>query len=104
MKLYHATPRKNIDSIKATGIDPDYSTGKIVAVWLHTKSRREWAVLHTQRRHNVGASDIVIIEVEVPREDLRRRYKGIWSTANVVTNFKSIMSADELSVSPITGN
>ena len=102
MRLYHATPRRNLESIKATGIDPSYSLGKIEAVWLHTESRRHWAILHTQKRHKTD--DIVVIEVEVKREDLTRRYPGLWSTPMVVTDFKSFTHADELSESPIADN
>ena len=102
MRLYHATPRRNLDSIKATGIDPKYSTGKIVAVWMHTKGRREWAILHTQRWHD--ETDIVVIEIEVPRAKLRRRGKGLWSCSDIVADFKSFTDADEFSKSPIEGN
>ena len=102
MRLYHATPKRNIESIKANGIDPVYSLGKIEAVWMLTKSRRHWAILHTQKRH--GDEDIVVIEIEANRKDLTRRGKGLWSTPKIVTNFKSFTDADELSKSPIIGN
>ena len=102
MRLYHATPRRNIESIKANGLDPKHSTGKIIAVWMHTKSRCEWTILHTQRRH--GDTDIVVIEVEVPRDQLTRRGKGLWSCPGIVKNFKSFTDADEFSKSPIEGN
>ena len=46
MKLYHATTAKNLDSIKAVGLDPNRSLGAKKLVWLHTASRREWAILH----------------------------------------------------------
>ena len=51
MKLYHATPKRNLDRIQATGLDPNRSTGKEAVVWLHTQSRREWAILHVLQRH-----------------------------------------------------
>ena len=51
MILYHATPRKHLATIEAEGLDPMKSTGKRKEVYLHTASKRAWAVLHTQRRH-----------------------------------------------------
>lgn len=102
MRLYHATPRSNIESIKATGIDPSYSQGKIIAVWMHTKSRREWAILHTQRRHKTD--DIIVIEIEVPRDKLTRRGKGLWSCPEIVADFRSFTDAEEFSKSPIVDN
>ena len=51
MILYHATPKSNLKSIEANGLQPRRSTGKIKGVWLHTASRRHWAILHTMKRH-----------------------------------------------------
>ena len=77
MTLYHATPQKHLNAIEAEGLDPMKSAGKRKEVWLHTKSKREWAVLHTQQRHQTH--DVVIIEVEVSRRHLTRRWRGLWS-------------------------
>ena len=51
MILYHATTRKHLATIEAEGLDPMKSAGKRKEVYLHTASKRAWAVLHTQRRH-----------------------------------------------------
>ena len=58
MMLYHATLKANLDSINAKGIDPEFSQGKESVIWLHTAGRREWAILHTQKRHNCALDDI----------------------------------------------
>ena len=101
MKLYHATPRRNLDSIKAIGLDPNRSQGKEKAVWLHTASRREWAILHTASRQNCDVSEVVIIAVDVPRSRLRRRWRGLWTTPEALTEFSGITDAREFTKSPL---
>ena len=95
MKLYHATPKRNLDSIKAQGLDPNRSQGKEKLIWLHTASRRPWAILHTINRHKCELSEIAIIEINVPRSKIRRRWRGIWTTATV-TELKSVATASDL--------
>ena len=101
MKLYHATPKKNLSSIQATGLDPNRSKGKESLVWLHTQSRTEWAILHTTERQKCDVSEVVIIEVDVPRTKLRRRWRGLWTTPETLTNFQSVTNATEFSKSPL---
>ena len=101
MRLYHATPTRNLDCIKATGLDPDRSTGKEAVVWLHTRTRRDWAILHTIQRHKCDVSEVVIIAIDVPRSRLRRRWRGLWTTAETLTEFASITNAREFSKSPV---
>ena len=105
MQLYHATPKANVESILKDGLLPHLTNGKIKATWFHTKSRRHWAIAHTQKRHNLGLDDIVILSVNIPRAKLTRRWKGIWSCAEVVkVNPNHVTSASELADSPITDN
>ena len=99
MILYHATPTKYLQSIQAEGLQPRKSTGKRKAVWLHTSSKREWAILHTQRRHDTD--DVVVLEVKVPRSKLTRRWRGLWSCAMPITEFEAITRASEFAKSPI---
>lgn len=101
MKLYHATPKANLESIQIEGLDPTRSKGKEALVWLHTKSRRDWAVLHTINRHKCEVSDVIVIEVEIPRLKLRRRWRGIWTTPETITEFGRITNASEFANSPI---
>ena len=96
VKLYHATPRRNLDSIRTTGLDPNRSQGTCKEIWLHTRSRTPWEILHTINRHKCDISEIVIIQCHVPRGHLRRKWRGIWTTAGTITEFQSITNASEL--------
>ena len=102
MRLYHATPKRNLDSIKAVGLDPKRSRGAKKEVWLHTQSRREWAILHVSNRYKCDVNEVVIITVDVPRTKLRRRWRGIWTTPENLTDFQSITNASEFGNSPTT--
>lgn len=101
MRLYHATPKRNLDSIRSTGLDPNRSCGAKNEVWLHTASRREWAILHVVQRQNCDVNEVVIIAVDVPRSKLRRRWRGIWTTPQTLTEFAGICNADEFTKSLI---
>ena len=101
MKLYHATTAKNLDSIKASGLDPNRSRGAKKLVWLHTASRREWAILHVVQRYKCDANEVVIITVDVPRAKLQRKWRGIWTTPETLTEFANITNASEFSNSPV---
>ena len=104
MRLYHATLKRNLDSIKAKGLDPAFSTGKEKVIWLHTASRTHWAIAHVQKRHKVNLSDVVILTVNIPRSRLKRRWRGLWSTTEAITAFVSITEAEVFAASPITDN
>ena len=101
MKLYHATLKGNLESIQAIGLDPNRSKGKEALIWLHTQSRRDWAILHIINRHKCEVSDVIVIEVEIPRLKLRRRWRGIWTTPETITEFQSITNAVDFPQSPI---
>ena len=101
MRLYHATTKANLESIRTEGLDPNRAKGKESLVWLHTASRREWAILHTQTRHKCEVSEVAIIAVDVPRSQLRRRWRGLWTTPETLTDFASITNAAEFGKSPV---
>ena len=101
MKLYHTTLKSNLDSIRTNGLDPNRSRGKEAVVWLHTASRTEWAILHVCKKPRVGFDDIVILAVNVPRTKLKRRWKGLWTTPENLTEFQSITDATEFANSPV---
>lgn len=105
MILYHATLKRNLESILLHGLDPAFALNrKNPRVWLHTKSRQHWAVAHAQKRHQVSLSEVVIIEVSIPRSRLKRRWRGLWTTHERITAFISTTDAVKLSASPITDN
>jgi RNA:NAD 2'-phosphotransferase (TPT1/KptA family) len=80
MLLRHATPRRNLTSIKRTGLLTAKSQGRMPAVWLHSPARSAWATLHVVKRHGGRVENTVTFEVDVPRSWLRRSRKGIWYT------------------------
>lgn len=102
MILYHATPRKFLQSIMESGLDPDRAVGRIKGVWLHTASKREWAILHTQHRHNT--QDVVVLTVKISRKSVTRRWRGLWSCAVPITKFEAVTDAAEFAKSPVTEN
>lgn len=82
MRLHHATPRRNLRSIARHGLLTAKSKGKMPVVWLHTKSRRDWAMLHTMKRHRT--SEVAILSVDVPCTSIKRAGRGLWySTVDV---------------------
>lgn len=94
--MYHATHINNVDSIMQHGLTVARATGKISAVWLHTKSKRAWGVLHTQRKYKAQLNQVVILTVRVKRSNLTRRWRGIWSCKANVNNIISITRASAL--------
>ena len=88
MRLYHATLKSNLVSINEKGINPSFSKGKEACIWLHIRSRNEWAKLHTAKRYAVPIADIVIFAVEIPRSRLTRRWRGIWTTTETISEIQ----------------
>ena len=86
MILYHATPKSNLSSIEANGLQPHRSTGKIKGVWLHTPSKTHWAILHTMKRHRTD--EVVILQVNVSRSRITRKQRGIWYATEPITQFR----------------
>ena len=80
MLLRHATPRRNLASIKRSGLLTAKSQGRMPAVWLHSPARSAWATLHVVKRHGGRVENTVILELDVPRSWLRRGRKGTWYT------------------------
>jgi hypothetical protein len=78
MLLRHATLARNLASICRAGLLTSKSKGKLPAVWLHSPSCSAWAGWHTVRRHGGRIEGVVILEIDVPRQWLRRSKKGLW--------------------------
>ena len=76
MRLFHATPTRNLASIMKRGLLTSKSKGKLPVVWLHAQSRRDWATLHTMKRHETR--EVAILSVDVPRQTIRRAGRGLW--------------------------
>jgi hypothetical protein len=79
MKLRHATPTRNLRSIRRRGLLTAKAQGQQPVVWLHAANRSAWAVLHTRKRHT--SNHVVIVEVSVPRSWLTPSRTGLWFCA-----------------------
>jgi hypothetical protein len=97
--LRHATPRKNLASIRRAGLLCSRSRGPRPVVWLHAPGRTAWAVLHTVRRHGGRAEAVVVLEVAIPRGWLRRARKGLWQCARDVPPARLLRVIDFTGVS-----
>lgn len=76
MVLYHTTPVKNLEMIRARGLLPELSQGKQQIIWLHSPGMRVWAVRHLLE---VGReTPLTTMRGEVLRSMLTRRRRGIW--------------------------
>ena len=78
MLLRHATPARNVPSIRRRGLLTGKSRGRRKVVWLHAPARSCWAVLHVAARHAGVAEAVVVLEIRVPRRWLRRGRRGLW--------------------------
>jgi hypothetical protein len=47
MLLSHASPARNLSSIRRAGLLTSMSQGRLPVVWLHSPSKTPWAALHT---------------------------------------------------------
>ena len=84
MILRHATLKGRLASILRHGLLCSKSRGRLKAVWLHSPAASTWATIHTVKRHGGRVEDVVILEVRVPRRQLRRGKRRLWySTADV---------------------
>jgi hypothetical protein len=100
----HATLKRHVASIQEHGLLPICSTGRLKSVWLHSRSRTAWAVLHVQDRHKVCPQDVVVLEVSVPQEWVKRsKLKGLLHCPVVIERHRitAVYEATECARSPI---
>ena len=86
MKVTHATPFVNLDSIFEEGLDPMYAVTESDQkwVWLHTPRHTSWAIPHTCKRKEVPEEEVVVLEVDVPRTWLRSGGRGLWKCPDII--------------------
>ena len=103
MLLRHATPRRNLPSIRCRGLLCSKSKGKLPVVWLHSATATPWAALHTVKRHGGRVEGVVILEVDVPRSWLRRNRRRLWYSVEDIPSgrIKRVIDFGELAASPI---
>jgi hypothetical protein len=101
--LRHATPARNLASVREHGLLCAKSKGRLPVVWLHSAGKTFWAMTHTVRRHGGRIQDVVILEAEVPRRWLRRSRRGLWYSVRDVPPgcFRRLWRFAELAASPV---
>lgn len=80
MILFHATTRDRLPSIREHGLLCCMSQGAREVVWLHTRTRQEWAILHTVRRHGGRVEDVVVLPVGPIHYNVRRFRRCLWTS------------------------
>ena len=78
MKLYHATRSKHLPAILRDGLLCSKSQGEREVVWATTASNVNWACNHVVMRHRGRIEDVVVIEIDVPRDWLRKHNGRLW--------------------------
>jgi hypothetical protein len=79
MRLYHATPMSNVQSILENGVLE--SKGAIKTIWVHGIRAREWALEHVSRRHGVPKHEIVFFAFNLDTRRLTRtNQRCVWHT------------------------
>lgn len=107
MELWHASPRRNRDSILAIGLSSSFALGGLKVVWFHTRKLREWAVLHVCVRHGLCSSAVDVYRLRVSRTLLLRGWaEGIWrSKQNAILDPSAIvLVSDAASILPLIGH
>jgi hypothetical protein len=84
MLCYHITPTKNIYAIRRGGLTPTAARGSLKCVWLATNLLLPWALDHVCQHHRLPESVMSIITLNVPREMLTRRRRGVWQCFYVI--------------------
>ena len=81
MRMLHATPTRNLRRILCNGLKASRSKGAVDTVWLVAPGMTGAAITHAAKRHRVHATQVSVIEVDVPRAWLRKgKRKGLWHT------------------------
>jgi len=73
--LFHVTPAVNTLSILCDGLDPRFSTGKMHAVWLVSKSRIEWSAIHVSLSKHTLPEDLSVCAVPVQGYQVHKFFK-----------------------------
>lgn len=76
--MYHATPAENLPSILRRGLLKARSKGRLKAVWAVPAAGIPWACMHVAWKHGVPITDVVVIEMDVPKSWLRRSQRNLY--------------------------
>lgn len=78
MELFHCTPFGNRPAIGLEGLLVERTQGKYRAVWLASARWMHWAWMHVAMTKAVPVSEVICFPIDVPREWLTYRRRGIW--------------------------
>ncbi len=106
MLLRHASLLRNLASIQRFGLLTSKSKGKLPVIWLHARSKTEWATLHTVKRHGGRIENVVVLAVDVPRRWLRRSKRGLWVCRRDIPpgRVRELLTFAMLAQSPVAEN
>lgn len=94
MKLYHVTLNSNAAGIRASGLDPAKSMGKLKAVWYASEARLGWAVAHVCAKYNVSPQECSVFTVNIDYKRCKRTsLKGIYTCKSIVRPTRDPMNA-----------
>jgi hypothetical protein len=78
--LVHLCPRNRLVSILNSGLSPLLSQGARQVVWLMAPGKvASWGMKHIAAHHGTTTDKLVALRVLVPRKQLQRRRRGIWT-------------------------
>lgn len=70
--VYHITPSENVQSILEVGVSTRYSHCKNNTVWVVSRQRIEWAIIHASNRHSVSVDNLAVCSLLVDGRHLTR--------------------------------
>ncbi len=76
--MFHATHRDNIPSIWDSGLSPDFSQGKMQAVWFTPRNGIQSAIAHAAYRHNWRVEEIEVIAIVVYSDAIKYSGNGFF--------------------------
>jgi hypothetical protein len=82
--LFHCTPARNLPSIWRNGLQPALAKGKLKVVWACERRKRTWALAHVAERHSTPVRQLAVLEIHIPKSDVRRNRDGVWTCARVI--------------------
>lgn len=85
MITYHWTPKNNVPSILAEGLNPKYSQGRLAVVWVCEMFRVNELRSHIAMHHDCDEEDLALFVAAVDDDLLvKTRWAGVWQMRDVV--------------------
>lgn len=79
MVVYHITPSENVQSIYEHGVSPRFSNCARNRVFVVSRHRIEWAIIHCSNRHSVSVDQLAVCALLVDGRHLTRMgFPGVY--------------------------